>query len=366
MKMRAYVAREANKYAMENVELAEPKFGELRVKLVASGVCHTDAAALAQFIPLTLPAVLGHEGVGVVEAVGPGMSDFEVGDHVIMSYPSCGCCVPCQQGKPYACRKGHHMMFDGSYSDGGRRITGENGEKISSLFGQASFAEYSIIEARNAVKVDKSVDLKPLVSLGCGVQTGAGAVLKRLNPKPGSSLVVFGVGAVGIAAIMAAKIAGCSKIIGVDVVPSRLQLALECGATDVINGKEVDAVAKIKELTGGNGANYSVECSGVPALCVQALDCLDQEGTECIVSVTGDRDMVFKPEMQLMTPCRTITGVVEGGSNPKVFIPELVKFYQEGRLPVDKLCKYYKFEELDAAMEDSHSGAVIKPVLVME
>lgn len=365
MKINAYVARGVGQMALETVELDEPKSTEIRVKLVACGVCHTDAAAMAAIVPVSFPAVLGHEGAGIVDAVGSGVRDFKVGDRVLLSFPSCGICRSCRKARPYACTDSHKYMFGGVYLDGKMRIH-KDGEDISSFFGQGSFAEYSIVDERNAVKVDveNDSDLAVLTSLGCGIQTGAGSVLNRMEPKPGSSIAIFGCGAVGMAAIMAAKIAGCSTIIGVDAVPERLALAKELGATHVINGKEVDAVVEIRSITEGTGADYSLECSGSTALAYQAIDCLAVEGMNVLVSVTGAQELTFKPEPMMMTPCRTFTGLVEGGSNPKVFIPKLVQFYREGKLPVDKLVKTYSFDQINEAFEDSHSGKVIKPVLM--
>ncbi len=366
MKIKAAVCREKGALAIEEVELASPKMGEILVKMVASGVCHTDSSARDLFIPATLPMVLGHEGVGVVESVGEGVSEFAPGDKVIISFPYCGECEFCRIGHPYACEDSFHLFFHGKYKDGTTRVTGADGTEIGSLFGQGSFGTYAVCDASSAVKVDVDIeDLKALCSLGCGVQTGAGAVLNRMAPRPGTTFVVFGCGAVGIAAIMAAKIAGCSTIIGVDIVPSRLELALECGATDVINGKEcADVPAEIKRLCGGQGAHFALEASGVPALGLQMLDSMRREGLAVIVSVMGDKTMPVLIENQIMSPSVTLAGIVEGGSNPKVFIPELVKYYKEGRLPVGKMAKYYKFEDIEEAFEASHNGSVIKPVLV--
>ena len=366
MKIKAAVCREKGSLAIEEVELAAPKMGEILVKMVASGVCHTDSSARDLFIPATLPMVLGHEGVGIVESVGEGVSEFAPGDKVIISFPYCGECEACRIGHPYACEDSFHLFFHGKYKDGTTRVTGADGTEIGSLFGQGSFGTYAVCDASSAVKVDVEIeDLKALCSLGCGVQTGAGAVLNRMAPRPGTTFVVFGCGAVGIAAIMAAKIAGCSTIIGVDIVPSRLDLALECGATDVINGREcADVPAEIKRLCGGKGAHFALEASGVPALGLQMLDSMRREGLAVIVSVMGDKTMPVLIENQIMSPSVTLAGIVEGGSNPKVFIPELVKYYKEGRLPVGKMAKYYKFEDIEEAFEASHNGSVIKPVLV--
>jgi aryl-alcohol dehydrogenase len=364
MQVKAAITHEKGKIAIETVELDSPRASEVLVKLVAAGVCHTDSAGINQVIPVTLPAIFGHEGVGVVEEVGVGVESLKVGDRVIMSFPSCGTCDHCIEGHPWACDHLNRLFFDGSFKDGSKRFS-QNGKPVSSFFGQGSFSSYVVVDARNAVKVDvrSDEDLAKLCSLGCGVQTGAGAVLNSLDPEPYSSLVVFGAGGVGMAAIMAAKIAGCSKIIAVDVVPSRLKMALEVGATHAVNGKEVDAVEEIKKITQG-GANYSVESSGVPALTLQALKCLRREGTCVLVSVTGDAEVSVPLEPLLMNPSVTLKGVTEGASNPQTFIPKLVQYYNEGRLPVDKLIDLYKFEDIEKAFEDSHSGKTVKPILV--
>lgn len=362
MKVTAAVTHEQGKLSIETVELDAPKASEVLVKIVAAGVCHTDSAGINQIIPVTLPAIFGHEGVGIVEEVGVGVDTLKPGDKVILSYPSCGCCENCTEGATYACEDLNRLFFDGSYKDGTKRFSTE-GKPVSSFFGQGSFASHVVVDARNAVKVDVELDdLKQLCSLGCGVQTGAGAVLNALVPDPESSLVVFGCGGVGMAAIMAAKIRGCSKIIAVDVVPSRLELALELGATHAVNGKEVDTVATIKEITNG-GANYSVECSGIPMLIKQALQCLRRLGKCCLVSVTGDAEVPIALEPLIMNPSVSLIGATEGCSAPQVFIPKLVQFYKEGRLPVDKLVKFYPFENIEEAFEDSHKGVTIKPIL---
>ncbi len=365
MKVKAAITRATDKIEIEELELAAPKAGEVLIKMVACGVCHTDASAIKQFIPANLPMVMGHEGVGIVEQVGEGVNSLKAGDHVVMSYPSCGCCDKCFEGHPYACENSFSLFFGGAYSDGTRRLTDAKGNEISVLFGQGGFSTYCVVEARNAVKVDPEVDLKALCSLGCGVQTGAGAVLCRMKPEPGTSIAVFGAGAVGMSAIMAAKIAGCDKIIAIDLVPSRLEMALEMGATHVINGKEcADVPAKIKEICDGKGVHYGLEAVGVPVLCQQMLASLRSEGLGVLVGVTGDKEVGVLANAWLMDKSASFAGVVEGGANPQTFIPELVKFYKQGRLPIDKMTKYYKFEEINQAFEDSHSGAVIKPILV--
>ena len=363
MKILASVTHQQGQLSLENVELAPPKASEALVRIIACGVCHTDAAALHLFIPVTLPIILGHEGVGVVEEVGSEVTKLVKGNRVILSFPSCGKCDYCLDDQPYACDHLNTLFFDGAYNDGTKRIS-QNGTDISSFFGQGSFADHVIVDERNAVKVaiESEDDLANLCSLGCGVQTGAGAVLNRLKPPAGSSIAVFGCGGVGISALMAATIVGCSTIIGVDVVPSRLELAKELGATHVINSREQDPVVEIKRITGG-GAHNSVEASGIANVTLQALGCLRRNGTAVLLSVTGPEEISLPLETLLMNPSTTLAGLCEGASNPQTFIPELVRYYKEGRLPVNKLNKFYAFQDIAKAFKDSHDGITIKPIL---
>ena len=364
-KISAFVTHKRGQLSLEEIELSAPKASEVLVRTIACGVCHTDAAALQLFIPVTLPIVLGHEGVGVVEEVGSDVATLKKGDRVIMTFPSCGTCEYCRKDHPYACDNLNTLFFDGAYNDGTKRFS-QNGTEISSFFGQGAFADHVVVDARNAVKVDvdSDDDLAYLCSLGCGVQSGAGAVLNRIKPERGTSMVVFGCGGVGMSAIMAAAIAGCRMIIGVDTVPARLELAKELGATHIINSKETDPVAKIKRLTGG-GAHHSVEASGVANVTLQALGCLRREGMAVLLSVTGPEEIRIPLEALIMNPNVTLAGLVEGGSNPQTFIPELVRYYKEGRLPVDKLVKFYDFKDIEKAFADSHTGKTIKPVLLL-
>jgi aryl-alcohol dehydrogenase len=256
------------------------------------------------------------------------------------------------------------MLFGGNYRDGTKRMKGEDGAEIGIMFGQGSFATYAIADQSNTVKIDVDNDeeLSNLCSLGCGIQTGAGAVLNRMKPRPGSTIAVFGCGTVGLAGVMAAKIAGCSKIIAVHGRRGREQ-ALEFGATHTINGRDEDIVARIMEITGGKGVNFALESAGVPDMVLTMLDCMAREGTCVLLSVTGPAKIPVELERQIMNPSVTVTGAVEGCSNPKVFIPELARFYKEGRLPIDKLNTFYDFKDLGNALHDCHAGVTIKPIL---
>ena len=357
----AVTEEQGSDFVLHNdVELAAPQNQEVLIQIVATGVCHTDA--VARDLPITpLPAVLGHEGAGIVQAVGEGVKDLVVGDHVVMSFAHCGACGSCLTGHPTVCSQFNGLNFGGLLEDGTTRLS-RQGQPLSLFFGQSSFGNYAVAQARNVVKVDKDVDLSLLGPLGCGIQTGAGTVLNRLRPAFGSSIVVYGCGAVGMSAIMAAKIAGCAHIIAVDVHDNRLQLALELGATHALNGKKVDVVQQVKSITNG-GSHYAVETTGVPPVVKQSLQALRPLGVCAIVGITPE--MPIDIHNDIMAEGKTMVGVIEGDAVPRVFIPQLVQYYKAGRFPFDKLVKFYDFADINQAFEDSKNGSTIKPILKM-
>jgi aryl-alcohol dehydrogenase len=280
-----------------------------------------------------------------------------------MSYAYCGSCDLCHSGHPAHCENVLPQCFGGSRADGTTGITDSTGAAIHDhFFAQSSFAEYALANMRNVVKVPKDLPLDLLAPLGCGLQTGAGAVLLALKVKPGSSFVAFGLGAVGLAAVMAAKIAGATKVIAVDINPERLKMAEEIGATHTINAKEADPVAKIGEIT-GKGADYSLEASGNPAVLRQAIDCLGIFGTCGIVGAPALGTEVNVDVMGVMIPGKMVKGIVQGDAVSSTFIPTLIEFYRQGRFPFDRLIKHYDFADINQAIEDSESGKTIKPVL---
>lgn len=359
MQIKAAITRQQHAaFELENVELASPKASEVLVRIVATGVCHTDAVARDLGIS-PYPLVLGHEGAGIFESVGEQVSDLVPGDHVVLSFAHCGSCGNCLTGHPTVCDTFNDLNFGGSADDGSHRLS-QDGQALGTFFGQSSFATHAVVHQRNAVKVDPEVDLALLGPLGCGIQTGAGTVLNRLKPEFGSSLVVYGCGAVGLSAVMAAKIAGCQHIIAVDVHESRLALAKELGATAVLNGREVDTVAEVRALTDG-GSHYAIETTGVPAVVRQSLQALRPLGVSAIVGVTPE--VTLDIHNDLMAEGKSMIGVIEGDSVPRVFIPQLVAYYKAGQFPFDKLVKFYEFDAINQAFEDSASGETIKPVL---
>ncbi|MFC4558979.1 NAD(P)-dependent alcohol dehydrogenase [Virgibacillus kekensis] len=348
-------------FKIENVELDNPKNDEVLVKIVATGVCHTDAVARDQDVPVPLPAVLGHEGAGVVEKAGSNVKSVEEGDHVVLSFSSCGHCENCLTGHPAYCLQFNKLNFGGIMNDETKRLS-QDGEDVSSFFGQSSFGTFAVANERNVVKVDKDVDLSLLGPLGCGIQTGAGTVLNKLKPKSGETIAVYGCGAVGLSAVMAAKIVGCPTIIAVDVHQSRLDTAKELGATHVINGKEQDTVEEIKKITNG-GTNYAVETTSVPALARQSVQALKPLGTSAVVGVTQETE--FNIFEDILAEGKGLVGAIEGDSVPQVFIPQLIDYYRKGQFPFDKLVKYYELGEINKAFDESKEGKTVKPIVKM-
>ena len=364
MKVRAALVKEPNSlYVIEEIDLEEPHSDEMLVKVVASGYCRTDELIRTQSMRVRLPAVLGHEGCGIVEKTGVDVKEFKAGDRVAFSFGSCGKCDCCLEGKPTLCDSFERINFGGEQADGTSRLS-LNGKTLPTLFGQSSFAEYAVVNERGAVKIPDDVPLEITGPLGCGIQTGAGAVLNRLKPRPGSAIAVFGCGGVGLSAVMAAKISNCAMIIAVDRVASRLDTALELGATHVVNTSVTpDAVLEIQNLT-GRGADCSVDSSGSGVCLKMALNCT-RSGSPTVV-VGGGGDVTLNVEHDVMGHAKSLLGVVEGDSNPKLFIPELLKHYRAGRFPFDKLITYYDFDDINTAMRESTGGKAIKAVLKMK
>ena len=350
-------------FVIEEVELAPPQKHEILVKLVACGVCHTDEAVQHQFIPVPLPAVLGHEGCGIVEAIGPEVTEFQVGDKVGISFGFCGKCRNCRTGHPNACEHFNEINFGGVQPDGTTRLSTLDGKPISTFFGQSTFATHAVVNEAAAVKVQyDDIDLALVGPMGCGIQTGAGAVLNRLRPTFGSTIAVFGCGTVGMSAIMAAKIAGCEKIIAVGGNPKSLELAKELGATHTINRKEVDDIVGMirNEITEG-GCDFAIDTTGVAEFVKKALASVRFYGTAVVLGATGDVTINIQDE--LMGDAKSLIGIVEGDSIPKLFIPKLLDYYKKGMFPFDRLVKFYPFEQINEAFEESHSGKCIKAIL---
>jgi aryl-alcohol dehydrogenase len=364
MKVTAAVARVVGApLEFATLELEDPRADEVRVRLVATGVCHTDALVRDGVLPASLPIVLGHEGAGVVEAVGSGVLSVKPGDHVVLGFNSCGTCPHCIAGHPAYCASFPPLNFGGSRSDGTTSLT-ERGTRVSShFFGQSSFATYANVSERSVAKVDDSVPLDLLGPLGCGIATGAGTVLNVLKPSEGSSIVIFGTGAVGNSALLAAIVAGCSTIIMVDVVPTRLELARQLGATHAINSLQQDPVARVKEIT-GLGAQFAIDTTGKPTVFRQMVDALAPQGFAALVGAAAPGTEATVDIGAFLVNSPTVTAVIEGDVVPQAFIPYLVELYQQGRFPFDRLVTTYPFSEINQAFADSEAGITIKPVVI--
>lgn len=360
MDIQAYVA-ENEKVSLKEVQLKDMDADEVLVKVVGTGVCHTDLIVLQSEVPTPTPIALGHEGAGIVEKVGSAVTEFEEGDHVVISFNYCGKCNNCLQGVPSACENFFQDNFGTSMESSNSKIV-DGDRKVSNLFGQSSLATYCVSNVRNTVKIeDKDIDLALLGPLACGIQTGAGTILNKLKPGTGESVVIFGCGGVGLSAVMGAKLANAKTIIAVDLNEDRLNLAKELGATHTVNSGEVDPIEAIQEITGG-GAHYALESTGVPPVVLQAIRSVRALGTIAVVGAAGD--LKFHIHDELIPMNKTLVGVVEGQSVPKLFIPELIDHYKAGTFPFDKLIQKYEMTELDQAISDMESGKTIKPVVL--
>ncbi|HQS98468.1 MAG TPA: NAD(P)-dependent alcohol dehydrogenase [Novosphingobium sp.] len=363
--IRAAVCREGQTgFSIEQAEIEAPRAGEVLVRIVGAGVCHTDMAVRDRQLPVPLPVVLGHEGSGIVGAVGDGVSHVAPGDAVVLSFASCGECLNCGDHAPAYCYAFGLYNFASARPDGSMAISTAQGPVHSHFFGQSSFATHAIATARNVVKVPESaahVPLELLGPLGCGLQTGAGAVLKSMSVKAGRSLVVFGAGAVGLSAIMAARIAGADPIIAIDLHENRLALACELGATHTIKG-DADVAETLRKICPA-GLNYAFDTTGLGKLIELAFDQLAPRGVLGLVGASDADAMVHFNETSLMGGGKRVMGILEGDSDPQVFIPELIEHHVAGRYPFDRLIEIFAFDDINAAFAASESGSVIKPVL---
>jgi aryl-alcohol dehydrogenase len=363
MRIQAAVVSEiAKDFHIEPVELCDPNEDEVLVRIVAAGICHTDLGARDMHLPIPPPpSVFGHEGAGVVARVGARVTKVKPGDHVILTWNSCGRCTSCKAGKELYCLDFFLYNIHGARPDGS--ITMRRGDQPvhGSFFSQSSFADFALACERNVVKVGQDAPLEVLAPLGCGIMTGAGAVMNSLRPRPGASIAVFGVGPVGMSAVLAAVVCGCTTIIAVDLNADRLEMARELGATHTVNAGEVNPVEAVLDITGG-GAEFSLECVGNPKVLRQAVDVLPRLGVCGLLGVVPPGTEVAL-NMDLIMNGRTVKGILGGDAIPDQFIPRLIELYSQGRFPFDRLITFYPFDDINKAVKDMEKGRVIKPVL---
>ena len=356
-------------FEFEDIAVGPVRPDEVRVRVVATGVCHTDLLVRDQLLPPGLPAVLGHEGSGIVEETGSQVRDLAVGDPVVMSPLSCGRCANCLSAHPMHCLWWGPLNLRGRRSDGSTAYHGADGTELNGhFFGQSAFAGEVVVPAHSAVKVPAEAPLELLGPLGCGLQAGAGTVLNVLKPAAGTSLAVFGAGAVGLAAVMAARLAGCGPIAVVDRNRQRLELAVELGATHALDADDPDLVEAVKRIggvgpTGGIGVDAVVDAVGLPATVQSALGALAMGGSLAMAGSNGTGQQAAIDLTQLMG--RSVHGVIEGDSVPRLLIPRLVGHFLAGRFPIDRLIRTYAFGAINEAVADAESGRTVKPVLLI-
>jgi aryl-alcohol dehydrogenase len=367
MQIQAAVLNSPNTpFIIETLDIEAPRNDEIRVRLIATGVCHTDISMMSRPFPIDKPIVLGHEGAGIVESVGSRVSKVKSGDRVIMSYNFCGICSECHDHATSYCHNFAAYNFTGIRNDGSTALSLGTKKVRHNFFGQSSFATHCICKENNVIKVDDELPeniFQILGPLGCGIQTGAGAIINVLQPKFGQSLAVFGAGSVGLAGIMAAKATGAGTIIVIDKIRERLDLAKSLGATHTIDINNIkDTVQEIKSVV-PSGVNFSLDTTGIPSVTRQAIEALSPRGICGFVGGVPPGTEISIELRDMMVHGKTLRGIVEGDSNAEVFIPKLIQMHLQGKFPIEKLIKTYPFEQINQAILDSKLGITVKPIL---
>lgn len=358
----AYSGEPGFKY--ETIQIEQPRADEILIRVLGVGLCHTDLVFSSGASPYPFPAVFGHEGAGIVEAVGENISKVKPGDHVLVTFRSCGRCDRCTSGDPAYCRTMPMLNYTGRRTDGTTPLSNALGPVASNFFGQSTFAAHALTYERNVVKVDPDLPVEIMGPLGCGIQTGAGAVMRSLAAQEGSAILITGGGSVGLSAVMGAHIQKCATIILVEPMASRRQLALELGATHCIDPASTsDLPASIREIV-PHGVDNALDTTGVPAVQSAALASLGSNATLGLVGISAPGTPLPGDVNTVMTFGQSIKGIIEGDSDPDEFIPELIEHFKAGRLPFDKLVKTFRLDQINEAIADQHAGNCVKAVLI--
>ncbi|KAB9006574.1 hypothetical protein FH972_026928 [Carpinus fangiana] len=350
---------------LENVVLDNLQPDEALVEIHATGVCHTDLSCIDGTLPAQFPSVFGHEGGGIVKEIGSDIQNCAPGDKVLLSFAYCKSCPPCSSGHPAYCHAFAARNFGQCRTDGSSalKVSASGAKCFGHFFGQSTFARHAIVHASSIVRVPPDTPLELFAPLGCGMQTGSGAILRTLDVKEGSTVAVFGVGGVGMAAIMASKLRNAGTIIAIDLQPARLDLAKELGATHTIVGSDKDIIQQIQNICPPNGVNYAVECTGVPTVLGTMLDSLGTRGKGATI---GAPSPGVKGSVDIFTHLvlgREYVGCCEGDSVPHKFIPYLIEQHKAGKFPLEKLITYYDIKDHEKAFADTKGGRTIKAVL---
>jgi len=362
----AAVLRGPRELGIETLDLADPKADEVLVDVRATGVCHTDYHRYTGDADVETPVVLGHEGAGVVEAVGDAVRAVEPGDRVVLTAnPSCGTCPACAAGEPYHCEPGQRAAFGGHLLDGTRRLTDADGAAVNQFFAQASFAEKAVVPERTAIPVDERVPFEVAALLGCGAQTGIGAVVNTADVDAGDTVAVFGCGGLGMSAISAADAVGAGEIVAVDVVAGKLDRAAELGATETVDASEVDPVELIEEATGG-GVDHAFEFTGDTTAMEQAFAAA-RRGGQALVSGAGDiREDISIPPADLLLDKR-LRGNLGGSTRPRVDVPRYAEMYLRGDVDLDALVsRTCPLSDLEDAFEAMATDDVVRSVITFD
>ncbi len=347
------------------LDLESPRDDEILVRISAAGLCHTDIVAQQGGFGFEIAAVLGHEGAGTVEAVGRLVTKVVPGDRVTLSFRSCGRCAKCESGHPAYCHQMPALNYAGMRADGSRALSLNGRPVVSNFFGQSSFATHALSYERNAVRLPDDIPFEIAAPLGCGVQTGAGSVLNVFRAQSGASIVVAGAGTVGLSAVMAAKIAGCSTIVAIDPLQSRRALARELGATHVIDPKTVPDIAAALREDLPAGADFALDTTGRQPVLEALLAALGPQGVLGCVGIPAPDAPTPGNLSRIIMLGHSVMGIIEGDADPEVFLPRLMEYYRAGRLPLDKLIACYPLSRIGEAVADQHAGRCTKIILTM-
>ena len=362
--MKAAVLRGFNEpLKLEDVALQDPQAHEVLVKIVATGICHSDLSVIeGKFLPM-LPVVLGHEAAGIVESVGSGVTQVAKGDHVILSFiPACGFCGYCSTGRPQLCQEGMQRVMMGAMADGTSRLS-TKGESVFHFLGLSSFAEYAVVHEAAAIKIPDDMPLDKACLIGCGVMTGVGAAINTAGVKPATTVAVIGCGGVGLNAIQGSALAGARTIVAVDVLDNKLEMARRFGATHTVNAKKENALDRIQAYTEGLGADYSFEVIGHPDTVALAFDAL-RPGGLCVVVGVAPLDAQFIVTPMALMQEKAMKGCIYGSARPRVDMPHFIELYRSGRLKLDELIsRTYKLEQINEAFDALREGTVARSVI---
>ena len=376
MKVRAAVLREMGRagpyrdsrpLSIETLEQSPPGLGEMRVRVLAAGLCHSDLSVINASRPRPLPMVLGHEATGEVVELGPGVGDFAVGERVVFSFvPMCGHCAPCASGRPVLCEPGAAANAAGRLLGGGGHWTDAEGSALNHHLGVSGFAEYSVVSVHSAVRID--ADLAPEIAalFGCAVLTGVGAVINTARVQPGESVAVFGLGGVGLSALLGARAVSAFPLIAIDVVEEKLALARELGASHCVDARHEDAVAVVRDLSRG-GVDYAIESVGDENVLAQAYAATRRGGTTLSVGLPAPGRLFSVPAVSLVAEERTVKGSYMGSAVPGRDIPRYIDLYRAGRLPVDRLLTHrLRLDEINEGFDRLDQATAIRQVILFD